>query len=95
MVRVETRWLPTVGKFYGLIQAHIDEQAYPPSKRELARRLNVSPSTLDNWKAPKDLIEKQHIEAVAELVGITYARALDALLEDIGYGPPKPGRATA
>lgn len=77
----------TMGKFWDLIQAHIDEQPYPPSERQLARRLNVTPSTLANWREPKQLIEKRHIEAVADLAGVTYARALDALLYDAGYLP--------
>lgn len=84
-----------MGKFYDLIQAHVDEQDYPPSERQLARRLGVTASTLANWRTPKQLIEKQHIEAVAELAGVSYARALDALLDDIGYLPSKSGRATA
>lgn len=94
MTVMDRRWGP-VGKFYDLIQAHVDEQAYPPSERELARRLGVTPSTLSNWRTPKKLIEKRHIEAVADLAGVSYARALDALLDDIGYAPPKPRRATA
>jgi transcriptional regulator with XRE-family HTH domain len=85
-----------MGKFYDLIQRHIDEQPYPPSERKVARTLGVTPSTLSNWREPKQLIEKRHIESVAELAGVTYARALDALLDDIGYMPPQGrGRSTA
>lgn len=76
-----------VGRFYDLIQQHVNEQTYPPSERELARRLRVTPSTLANWRTPKRLIEKAHLEAVAELTGVPYIRVLDALLEDIGYIP--------
>lgn len=82
---MDERWRGGVGKFWDLIQQHVEEQAYPPSERELARRLNVTPSTLANWKAPKKLIAKEHIVAVADLVGVRYERARDALLEDIGY----------
>jgi transcriptional regulator with XRE-family HTH domain len=91
------RWGP-VGKFYDLIQHHMDEQPYEVSSRAIARRLGVTQTTLSNWRAPKQLIERRHIEAVAELVGISYARALEALMEDIGYSPRTPqnnGRSTA
>lgn len=74
-----------VGKFYDLIQQHIDAQPYTPSERAIAKRLEVTPSTLSNWRTPKKLIEKRHIVAVAELAGVRYERALDALLDDIGY----------
>lgn len=86
MVDMERRWL-AVGKFWDLIQTHVDAQSYPPSERQLARRLGVTPSTLANWRTPKQLIERRHIEAVADLAGVSYMRALDALLEDIGYIP--------
>jgi transcriptional regulator with XRE-family HTH domain len=92
---VTESWGHEVGKFYGLIQQHVDEQAYPPSERELARRLGVTPSTLANWRHPKKLAEKRHIEAVAELAGVSYTRALDALLEDIGYLPTRRTSASA
>lgn len=81
-----------MGRFYDLIQQHIDEQTYPPSDRELARKLNVTPSTLANWRNPRKLIERGHIEAVADLAGVSYTRALDALLDDIGYLPKRERR---
>lgn len=74
-----------MGKFYDLIQQHIDEQPYPPSERMIASRLGVTQTTLSNWREPKKLIEKRHIVAVSELVGVRYERARDALLADIGY----------
>lgn len=74
-----------MGSFYDLVQSHIDEQPYPPSEREIARRLRVTPSTLANWRTPKRLIAKQHIVDVAKLAGVRYETALDALLDDIGY----------
>ena len=86
-----------MGKFYDLIQAHIDEQPYEVKERAIARRLGVTQTTLSNWRNPKRLIEKEHIVAVAELAGVRYEKARDALLEDIGYltetgTPPPPSR---
>lgn len=74
-----------MGKFYDLIQQHIDSQPYPVTERQVARRLGVTQTTLANWRHPKRLIEKAHIVAVSELTGVRYGRVLDALLEDIGY----------
>lgn len=76
---------PPVGKFYDLIQQHIDDQPYPVSVNQIARRLEVTPTTLKNWRTPKKLIEKRHVVAVSQLVGVRYERARDALLEDIGW----------
>jgi transcriptional regulator with XRE-family HTH domain len=85
-----------VGKFYDLIQQHMDAQQYPVTERQVARRLGVTQTTLANWRTPKKLIAKDHIVAVAELAGVRYSQALDALLEDIGYlteqQDPKPER---
>ena len=74
-----------MGRFYDIIQSHIDSQPYGVSKRQIARKLEVSPTTLNNWQDPKDLIEKRHIQAVSRLTGVPYSRVLDALLVDIGY----------
>lgn len=93
---MDGRQIP-VGKFYDLIQQHVEDQTYPPSERQVARLLGVTPSTLANWRTPKQLIEKKHIVAVAELAGVRYERALDALLDDIGYRTERdePGEQTA
>lgn len=74
-----------MGRFYDLIQQHIDEQRYPVTERQVAIQLGVSQTTLKNWRTPKKLIAKQHVVDVAALAGVRYERARDALLEDIGY----------
>lgn len=74
-----------MGKFYDLIQDHIDAQPYGASERQIAKRLGVTQTTLKNWRTPKRLIEREHLRAVAELTGVPYLRVLDALLDDIGY----------
>lgn len=80
-----------MGKFWDLIQQHMDDQRYTPSERKVAKQLGVTPSTLSNWRDVKQLITAEHIQAVAELTGAPYGKVLDALLEDIGYWPP-PGQ---
>lgn len=86
-----------MGKLFDLIQAHIDGQEYPPSERDVARKLGVSPTTLANWRNPKKLIDKEHLVSIAQVTGNPYIRVLDALLEDIEYiDPPRkdnPGQA--
>lgn len=89
-----------MGRFYDIIQKHIDEQApYAPTPAQVARRLGVTRTTLTNWQHPRTLVSKEHLRAVAALTGVPYVRVLDALLEDIGYlraddGPDTPSRGS-
>lgn len=76
-----------MGRLYDLIQAHIDAQRYPPSERQVAKDIGVTQTTLTNWRTPKKLIAKEHLEAISRETGVPYIRVLDALLEDIGYVP--------
>lgn len=86
-----------MGRLYDLIQKHIDDQPYGVSERRVAEQLDVSPTTLSNWRTPKKLIAKNHLVAIARLTGVPYQRVLDALLDDIHYlheddtsGPDEP-----
>lgn len=75
-----------MGRLYDIIQAHIDAQApYPPSERRVAEQLEVTQTTLSNWRNPKRLIDKEHLRSISRLTGVPYARVLDALLDDIHY----------
>lgn len=76
-----------MGRLYDLIQAHMDAQPYEVRPADVARALGVSRQTVRNWREPSKLIDKEHLQAIAELVGVPYIRVLDALLEDIGYIP--------
>lgn len=88
-----------MGQLWDIVQAHIDRQPYGVSERRIAQELGVSQTTLKNWREPKKLIDKEHLEAIARLTGVPYLRVLDALLHDIGYlrgqgsPEPPPGRA--
>lgn len=74
-----------MGKLWELLQRHIDAAPYPPSERQVAARLNVSPTTLANWREPKKLPSRENLQAIADLVGVRYSVVLDAALYDTGY----------
>ena len=84
-----------MGQLYALIEEHMNQSGYRISARQVAAKLEVSPTTLKNWQNPKELIEKRHLVAIAELTRVPYQRVLDALLADIGYlnreDPPPAG----
>lgn len=89
-----------MGKFYDLIQQHIDAQPYGVTESQVARKLGVTQTTLSNWRTPKKLIDKRHLIEVSRLTGLRYERVRDALLEDIGYlteadEPPTEGRRSS
>lgn len=74
-----------MGKLYAIIQKHMDAQPYGVSERQVAKAIGVTPTTLSNWREPKRLIDKKHIQAISRVTGVPYLRVLDALLDDIGY----------
>jgi transcriptional regulator with XRE-family HTH domain len=74
-----------MGRLWQLLQQHIDDAPYPPSERQVAHKLGVSPTTLANWRDPKKLPSRENLQAIADLVGVRYAAVLDAALYDTGY----------
>lgn len=74
-----------MGMLWDLIQKHIDNAPYPPSERQVARKLGVSPNTLAHWRDLKRLPSRENLEAIAALVGVRYSVVLDAALRDTGY----------
>jgi transcriptional regulator with XRE-family HTH domain len=74
-----------MGMLWDLIQRHIDNAPYPPSERQIAAKLGVTPNTLKIWRDLKRLPSRENLEAIANLVGVRYAVALDAALRDTGY----------
>lgn len=91
---VQVRGVIAVGRLFDIIQRHMDQQRYEISERQVARAIGVSPTTLANWREPKKLIAKKHLESIAKVTGVPYERVLDALLDDIDYrrpsDPPAP-----
>lgn len=76
------------GALWALIQQWMDGLAYPPSARRLADRLGVSSSALNNWKYRRGFPTRAHIEAIADEIGVSYDRVLEAVLIDQGYRDP-------
>lgn len=74
-----------MGRLWDIVQKHIDSAPYPPSERQVAAKLGVSPTTLANWREPKKLPSRENLEAIAELAGVRYSVVLDAALYDTGY----------
>lgn len=74
-----------MGKLWELLQHHIDSSPYPPSERQVAAKLGVSPTTLGNWRAPRNLPTRENLQAIADLIGVRYSVVLDAALYDTGY----------
>jgi transcriptional regulator with XRE-family HTH domain len=74
-----------MGKLWDLLQQHIDNAPYPPSERQIAAKLRISPSGLAKWRNPKQLPSRENLQALADLVGVRYSVVLDAALYDTGY----------
>lgn len=81
-----------MGKLYGLIQDYMDAQPLGGKPADIARALGVSRQTISNWREPTQLISRDHLMALAQLIGVPYLRLLDALLEDIGYIPTRDNK---
>lgn len=85
-----------MGKLWDIVQAHRDAQKYPPSERQIARALDISPTALSNWREPKALPSAKNLRALAQLAGVPYSAVLEAALEDTGYkGGGRRGDAAA
>lgn len=74
-----------MGRLYDIIQAHIDAQKYPPSIRQLALELGVSPTTVANWRSIKKLPGAEHLEAIARVTGTPVRDVFYAAGVDAGY----------
>lgn len=84
-----------MGLLWDILQRHIDESPYPPSERQIARKLGVSPTTLGNWRDLKRLPSRENLEAIAALAGVRYSVVLEAALHDTGYHEESVGVSPA
>lgn len=67
-----------------LIQGHLDK--YGVTRAEFARRAGTTPQTVQNWKdRPTTLPRREHLEGVAQVIGVPYEVVLSAALKDAGY----------
>ena len=74
-----------MGRLYDIIQAHIDAQPYGTSVRKVAEAIGVSPTTVANWREPKQLPKKEHLEAIARVTGTPLRDVFYAAGVDTGY----------
>lgn len=74
-----------MGMLWDLIDGYRDRQEWPPSYRQIAGKIGVSPTALMNWRTISRLPESEHLRALSDLIGVPYSRVLDAALGDAGY----------
>ena len=75
---------PMAGELMALIQEHLDK--YGVKRAEFARRAGTTPQTVQNWiDRPTTLPRREHLEGVANVIGVPYAVVLAAALKDAGY----------
>lgn len=75
-----------MGMLFELVKEYRQRyEPYPPTMSRIAEQVGVSRQTLANWETPTKLIDKRHLVALAEVLGVPYSVVLNALLEDIGY----------
>lgn len=75
-----------MGAFWELIQIELDRERFTVSDRKLAMRLNVSPSTIANWRAGfSQLPSERNLRAVADFTGRSYEQVLLAALSETGH----------
>lgn len=75
-----------MGVFWEMIQAELDKERFAVSDRQVARALDVSPSTIANWKAGlKALPKESSLRAVAGFVHAPYEDVLIVALSETGH----------
>lgn len=77
------------GEVWALIQQWMDSIPYPPSQRQLAAKLQVSPTTITDWKYGRGFPSPDNLRRLANEIGVPYERVLDAVLLDHGYRRPR------
>lgn len=82
-----------MGNLWEIVRGHIDSSMYPPSERQVAKRLGISPTALANWRNPKSLPGAENLRSLARIAGVPYVQVLQAALEDAGYLEPAPAES--
>ena len=71
-----------MGALYDYVQRHIDSQSYPPSGRDVAKAIGISPTALAGWRELKHLPAEKHLRSAARVFGVGYVELLTAALQD-------------
>lgn len=75
-----------MGAFWDLIQVELDKERFEVSDRRLARELDVSPTTIANWRAGlKALPKESNLRSVAAFVNASYEDVLIVALSETGH----------
>lgn len=79
----------TTGHLWRLVEEWMDYLPYRPSQSQLADRIDVSRSTISEWKYATSMPKPAALERLANEMKVPYERLLDAALRDSGYRPPE------
>lgn len=74
-----------MGRLWDLIDEHREASPYPPSYRQIALSAGINPSTFMKWQTIKSLPDREHLQAVARTIGVSYTKVLIAALKDVAY----------
>ena len=74
-----------MGALWELIEEYRRNQPYEPSVAQVGAKAGMNRGTLNRWQDVKRLPEREHLEAMARVLGRPYHVLLDAALRDAGY----------
>lgn len=74
-----------VGHLWRLVQSWLDSEGEELTRRQLAKRLGVSPYTLANWEYGISSPSPRNLHRLSKQTGINYEQLVDAMLHDRGY----------
>lgn len=75
------------GRLWALIEDWMETLPYKPSQSQLAARIDVSRSTISEWKYGTSMPKPAALERLADETRIPYRRLLAAADLDAGYDP--------
>lgn len=83
-----------MGQLWDLVEAYRRRhEPYPPSIREIAAQIAMSPTAVGNWRDGLSRVpERRNLLRFADLVGVSYQRVLDAALSDAKFLPESAAR---
>lgn len=84
--------MTTESHLWRVVQAWLNELPFPPSQRQLAKALGVSPQTITNWRTGDTRPRPDNVRAIAEMMRLhvgpdAYDKLIYAVNQDQGYYP--------
>lgn len=70
-------------------------QPIPPTWAQVAKRLGVSQSTFDTWKAPAEMPQRRNLWVIHELTRVPFKSVVDAAIESVDLYSPERARDAA